>query len=87
MSFIIRMVAREMRAAWQRLLFFFVCIAVGVGAHALWGAVLSYYTNHGAAGGSLGLPTSDVTDTGDGTIATFQNGTVTCDTGGVCSQS
>ena len=33
------------------------------------------------------ITTSDVTDTGDGTTATFQNGTVTCDTGGVCSQS
>ena len=26
------MAVREMRASWQRLLFFFVCIAVGVGA-------------------------------------------------------
>jgi putative ABC transport system permease protein len=32
MTFILRMAAREMRAAWQRLLFFFVCIAVGVAA-------------------------------------------------------
>ena len=32
MTFVLRMVAREMRASWRRLAFFFVCIAVGVGA-------------------------------------------------------
>lgn len=32
MNFVIKMAAREMRASWQRLLFFFVCIAIGVGA-------------------------------------------------------
>lgn len=32
MSFIVRMAARETRASWRRLLFFFVCIAVGVAA-------------------------------------------------------
>ena len=32
MRFVLIMAAREMRASWQRLLFFFVCIAVGVGA-------------------------------------------------------
>jgi putative ABC transport system permease protein len=31
-SFVIRMALREIRASWQRLLFFFVCIAVGVGS-------------------------------------------------------
>ncbi len=30
--FILRMAARETRASWRRLLFFFVCIAVGVAA-------------------------------------------------------
>jgi len=30
--FVLYMAAREMRASWKRLLFFFVCIAVGVGA-------------------------------------------------------
>lgn len=30
MNFILRMAMREIRASWQRLLFFFVCIAVGV---------------------------------------------------------
>jgi putative ABC transport system permease protein len=32
MKFVLVMAAREMRASWKRLLFFFVCIAVGVGA-------------------------------------------------------
>ena len=32
MRFVLRMAAREIRASWRRLLFFFVCVAVGVGA-------------------------------------------------------
>ena len=32
MTFVIRMALREIRASWQRLLFFFVCIAIGVGS-------------------------------------------------------
>jgi len=32
MTFIIRMALREIRSSWQRLLFFFICIAVGVAA-------------------------------------------------------
>jgi putative ABC transport system permease protein len=32
MTFILRMAVREIRSSWQRLLFFFVCIAVGVAA-------------------------------------------------------
>jgi putative ABC transport system permease protein len=32
MRFIFRMAARETRASWRRLLFFFVCISVGVAA-------------------------------------------------------
>jgi putative ABC transport system permease protein len=32
MMFVLRMAVRETRASWRRLLFFFVCIAVGVGA-------------------------------------------------------
>src|SRR5512134_859188 len=32
MSFITRMIVREMRASWRRLLFFFLCVAIGVGA-------------------------------------------------------
>ena len=30
MSFVLRMAGRELRASWRRLLFFFICIAVGV---------------------------------------------------------
>lgn len=30
MSFVVRMALREIRASWQRLLFFFICIAIGV---------------------------------------------------------
>src|SRR5712672_517282 len=32
MKFILQMAVRETRAAWRRLLFFFICIAVGVAA-------------------------------------------------------
>jgi putative ABC transport system permease protein len=32
MTFVVRMAARETRASWKRLLFFFICIAVGVAA-------------------------------------------------------
>ena len=32
MRFVARMVARELRASWRRLLFFFICVAIGVGA-------------------------------------------------------
>ena len=32
MSFVVRMGLREIRASWQRLLFFFICIAIGVGS-------------------------------------------------------
>src|SRR5262249_38915392 len=32
MRFVLKMAVRETRASWQRLLFFFVCIAVGVAA-------------------------------------------------------
>ena len=32
MNFVFRMVGRELRASWRRLAFFFLCVAVGVGA-------------------------------------------------------
>jgi len=32
MTFVLRMTVRELRASWKRLLFFFVCVAIGVGA-------------------------------------------------------
>ena len=34
MKFVINLAWREMRASWRRLLFFFICIAIGVGAAA-----------------------------------------------------
>ena len=39
MTFIVRMAVRETRASWRRLLFFFLCIAVGVGEQCV-GAVV-----------------------------------------------
>lgn len=32
MTFVVRMILRELRASWRRLLFFFICVALGVGA-------------------------------------------------------
>ena len=32
MTFVVAMALREMRASWRRLLFFFLCLAIGVGA-------------------------------------------------------
>ena len=32
MRFVLRMVVRELRSSWRRLIFFFVCVAIGVGA-------------------------------------------------------
>ena len=32
MTFVLRMAGRELRASWRRLAFFFMCVAVGVGA-------------------------------------------------------
>ena len=32
MRFVLKMAARELRASWKRLLFFFICVAIGVGA-------------------------------------------------------
>ncbi|MGH9335124.1 MAG: ABC transporter permease, partial [Vicinamibacteria bacterium] len=40
MKFVLRMAGREMRASWRRLLFFFVCISVGVGSMVALGSVI-----------------------------------------------
>ena len=32
MRFVFQMAARELRSSWKRLLFFFICIAIGVGS-------------------------------------------------------
>jgi stage II sporulation protein D len=56
------------------------------GAHWLHGSVLAYYLGQGGAGGRLGFPLSDVrTGPGGETSATFEGGTVTCSSEGVCS--
>jgi putative ABC transport system permease protein len=40
MTFVIRMIGRELRASWRRLLFFFVCVALGVGSIAAMRSVI-----------------------------------------------
>src|SRR5689334_13522498 len=40
MRFVILMAAREVRASWRRLVFFFVCVAIGVGAIVLLRSVI-----------------------------------------------
>ena len=60
----------------------------GVGAHALWGPVLSAYIGHGGALGSLGFPTSGIGHDGTGAaVATFEHGRITCPAGGSCRVS
>jgi putative ABC transport system permease protein len=45
MGFIARMVGRELRGAWRRLLFFFVCIAIGVAAIAAIRSIIDRVTD------------------------------------------
>jgi putative ABC transport system permease protein len=40
MTFVIRMIGRELRASWRRLLFFFLCVALGVGSIAAMRSVI-----------------------------------------------
>jgi uncharacterized protein with LGFP repeats len=65
-----------------------------VGAHELHGAVLAYFSSHGAIGGHLGFPMSDVVSLSNGgSQATFQGKPggspviVTCGPHGWCSES
>jgi len=58
MTFVLLMAAREMRASWQRLLFFFVCIAVGVGAIVTLRSVIQS-ARHTFAGEARTLITAD----------------------------
>jgi uncharacterized protein with LGFP repeats len=53
----------------------------GVGAHALWGSVLSAYLGHGGAQGPLGYPTTRVQVVDGGRQATFEHGTIACSNG------
>jgi SpoIID/LytB domain protein len=57
----------------------------GVGAHALWGRVLTTYLKRGGAGGELGFPTTRVrTMDGGGTRARFEHGAIACPKGQSC---
>ena len=54
----------------------------GVGAHALWGTVLSAYLNHGGAPGPLGYPLTRVRRADDGSRrASFEHGSIVCSNG------
>jgi putative ABC transport system permease protein len=64
MSFVIRMALREIRASWQRLLFFFVCIAIGVGSIVALRSVIQS-VRVGLAGEARSLLASDVMVTGN----------------------
>jgi putative ABC transport system permease protein len=57
-KFVLVMAAREMRASWQRLLFFFVCIAIGVGAIVAIRSVIQS-VRHSFAGEARSLITAD----------------------------
>ena len=58
MKFVLVMAAREMRASWHRLLFFFVCIAIGVGAIVALRSVIQS-VRHTFAGEARSLITAD----------------------------
>ena len=58
MRFVLVMAVREMRASWQRLLFFFVCIAIGVGAIVALRSVIQS-VRHTFAGEARSLITAD----------------------------
>jgi putative ABC transport system permease protein len=57
-KFVLVMAAREMRASWHRLLFFFVCIAIGVGAIVALRSVIQS-VRHTFAGEARSLITAD----------------------------
>jgi SpoIID/LytB domain protein len=50
----------------------------GLGAHALWGQVLSAYLSDGGSGGELGYPRTRVRASGGVQRASFEHGTITC---------
>ena len=58
----------------------------GLGAHALWGPVLSEYLSRGGAKGALGYPKTRVSAAGGVSRATFEHGTISC-SGGICQVS
>jgi SpoIID/LytB domain protein len=58
----------------------------GLGAHALWGPVLSEYLSRGGAQGALGYPKTRVRVVDGVSRASFEHGTISC-SGGVCRVS
>jgi uncharacterized protein with LGFP repeats len=58
----------------------------GIGAHALWGPVLSEYLSRGGVKGALGYPTTRVGSADGVSSATFEHGTISC-SGGTCQVS
>ena len=62
--------------------------ATGVGIHELHGALYRYFRSLRGVRSRLGFPTSDVKlGPGGRTSATFEGGTITCNSKGVCSRS
>ncbi|HYJ62018.1 MAG TPA: SpoIID/LytB domain-containing protein, partial [Actinomycetota bacterium] len=60
----------------------------GLGAHALWGRVLTEYLDRSGPGGALGYPVTRVRRLdGGGTRARFEHGTITCADAGGCQVS
>ncbi|HXY71586.1 MAG TPA: SpoIID/LytB domain-containing protein [Actinomycetota bacterium] len=57
------------------------------GAHETHGPVMDEYIDQGGAVGSLGFPTSDVQVSGDTESQTYQNGSISCVSGGSCTVS
>jgi uncharacterized protein with LGFP repeats len=53
----------------------------GLGAHALWGPVLSAYLGRGGAQGALGYPTTRVRAVNGVARASFEHGTIACSNG------
>lgn len=56
----------------------------GVGAHALYGPVLRYFTQIGGVFGGLGFPTSDVVRSNGASSARFERGSIRCNQYGFC---
>ena len=59
MRFVFEMARREMRASWRRLLFFFVCIAIGVGSIVILRSMIQNI-NQAVTGEARSLLTADV---------------------------
>jgi uncharacterized protein with LGFP repeats len=55
-----------------------IYVKAGLGAHALWGPVLSSYLANGGTSGPLGYPTTRVRSVDGGKTASFEHGTITC---------